>query len=163
MADSRLSVKIEVKKALIATVAVLALASPAAALDGSRCGRHGVHPCSLAFTNPSTSTKTTIEAPATDAPLMSQIVYDADEGHEGNVGACKDHSVNIFAKMRGRISVNDNSVFAIVDRNGHSYTAAIWCENKRGVLIFTAAGPAGVDYAAVNAVIDEIKDGWQHD
>ena len=56
--------------------------------------------------------------------------------------------------------VQDNSVWASMDFEGHAYTVSIWCQvnpQKYAVVLMTAAGP---NYKDADAAVTAIGDTW---
>jgi hypothetical protein len=122
-----------VRKLLLATAAVLALASPALAED------------------------------YTDSPVMAHTMFSQNDPKEVaklSIDGCKNFAVNVFNKTGAHdLDIKTHSVWAAMDFDSHAYLASIWCEvNQQYAVVFMSVSGADAKYA--NEALDKLAATW---
>jgi hypothetical protein len=99
-------------------------------------------------------------AMADDYPAMVQTMFHYNDAKGHTVNGCRDYAVNVYTMVKARdISVQDNSIWAVMDSGEHAYTVAVWCDvqpNSAGLVLTVA----GVEYEAAKKAVDTIVDAW---
>ena len=119
------------KKLLLATAAVIAVASPA-----------------LAET-------------ANNGPAMVQNMFTMKDPGSLTLDGCRNYAINVYTKAHARdLEVKENTVWAYMDIEDRTFTLSVWCEVKPqyAVVFLSAAGP---DYKGADAVLDNVIDTWK--
>ena len=121
------------RNCLLATAAVVALASPALAED------------------------------STASPVMGHTVFtqtDPKTLAEMSRDECKNYAVNVFNKIGAHdLDIEDHTVFATVDLNGRGYLGSVRCQvNPKYAVMFLSV--AGADKNDADQVLGKLADTW---
>jgi hypothetical protein len=104
------------------------------------------------------ATATPVLAAAGDWPAMVTNTITVKDGKTVTMNECRDSAVNTYAKVSAsHLSVQENSIWAVMDFESHSYSVVIWCEPDRGLVMLTSAGPTA---NGANATLDAMMDAF---